>query len=103
MITANEAHRNASKSIAKAYESKIFKNAIQQLEADIRTASLQGKHEVSYNTGYFNLYKSSSIEKDEYATAADCAAIKQFMEEHGFTFFYHSMGSSNYNWFTCKW
>ena len=103
MITADEAHQNALKSMAKAYESKIFKNAIKLLEVDIREASAQGKNELSYNAGYFNLYKSSSDEKDEYATAADRAAIKQFMEEHGFTFFYYSMGSANHTWFTCKW
>ena len=103
MITANEARQNASKSMAKAYESKIFKNAIRHLEADIVRASVEGKHEVSFNAGYFDLPKFSDFEKDEYATAADRAAIKQFMEEHGFTFFYYSMGSTNHTWFTCKW
>jgi len=103
MITANEARRNASKSMTKAYESKIFKNAIRHLEADIMRASTEGKHEISYNAGYFDLPKFSSLEKDEYATDADRAAIKQFMEEHGFTFFYYSTGSANHIWFTCKW
>ena len=103
MITASEARQNASKSTSKAYESKIFKNAIWRLEADIVRASAEGKHEVSYNAGYFDLPKFSSLEKDEYATAADRAAIKQFMEEHGFTFFYYSSGSANNTWFTCKW
>ena len=103
MITASEARQNASKSTTKAHESKIFKNAIQRLDADITRASAQGKHEVSYNAGYFDLPKFSSLEKDEYATAADRAAIKQFMEEHGFTFFYYSSDSANHLWFTCKW
>lgn len=103
MITANEAHKLATKSTAKAYESKIFKTAIQHLEADIARAAAQGKNEISFNAGYFDLPKFSSLEKDEYATDADRAAIKQFMEEHGFTFFYYSMGSLHHTWFTCKW
>ncbi len=103
MITANEARRNALKSMTmtKTYESKIFKNAIRHLEEDIMRASAKGEHEISRNAGYFDLPKFSSLEKDEYATAADRAAIKQFMEDHGFTFFYYSMGS--HTWFTCKW
>ena len=102
MITANEARQIASKSMAKAYESKIFKNAIQHLEADIMRASAQGNHEIRFNAGYFDLPKFSSLEKDEYATSADRAAIKQFMEEHGFTFFYY-YSISNHIWFTCRW
>ena len=106
MITAHEARQTADSAVSNAYKTKIFKHAMKVLEECIKDACSRGKHEICYNVCMFDICKFSSIEKDERATEADRAAIKTFMEDHGYTFFYHSRIniSGHYNsCFTCKW
>ena len=106
MISAHEARQNAESAVSDAYKTKIFNHAIKSLEEHIKYASSKGKHKICYNTCMFDIYKCSSLDKDEYATEADRAAIKAFMEDHGYTFFYYSVMNSaghHNSCFTCKW
>ena len=106
MISAHEACKNSSTAIENAHETNVFKHAIAKLEESIKEASTHGKHEICYNVCYFDLRPFSSLKKDEYATEADRRAIKLFMEEHGYTFFYHPVMNIAGRWnscFTCKW
>ena len=106
MITAKDAHAQTIASIDKAHETRIFKRAMAKLEQDIQDASKRGKNEICYNICYFDIRPFSSLENDEYATEADRKAIKKYMEDHGYEFFYHSVmnirGKLN-SCFTCRW
>ena len=106
MISAREARQNASNAIKNAYETRIFKHAIKNLEKSIKEATSRGEHEICFNTCYFDIRPFSSLQKDEHATAADHEAIKSFMEKNGYVFFYHSVmniaGRFN-SCFTCRW
>ena len=82
MISAREAHQNTSNAIKNACETRIFKHAIDKLENSIKEAASCGKREICFNTCYFDIRPFSSLQKDEYATAADREAIKSFMEKN---------------------
>ena len=106
MINANTARNSTSTAIANASKTKIFKHALKRLEESIKDASSNGKREICYNICYFNIQPFSSLQKDEYATEADREAIKKYMEDHGYEFFYHSVMNIAGRWnscFTCRW
>lgn len=106
MIKANEARKSTSTTIAKARASKIFKHAIKRLEEDIIEATKNGKNEIRFNISYFDIRPFSSIKKDIYATEADRQAIRNYMVENGYEFYFYSAmniaGRFN-NCFMCKW
>lgn len=106
MINAKKARENTDTAVNKARETKVFKHAIARLEKDIKDASSRGGREICYNVCYFDIRKCSSLQRDEYATEADRAAIKEFMEKNGYEFFYHSVMNISGRWnscFTCRW
>lgn len=112
MIKANEARKSTSTTIANARTSKIFKHAIKRLEEDIIEATKNGKSEICFNISYFNIrpFSStgpfSSIEKDIYATEADRQAIRDYMVENGYEFYFYSamnIAGRFHNCFVCKW
>lgn len=106
MIKATEARKATSATVANAHESKIFKHAIKRLEEDIINATKNGKNEISFNISYFDIRPFSSTGRDIYATEADRQAIKSYMEENGYMFYFHSVmniAGRFHQCFTCKW
>lgn len=106
MISAKKAQENAVDAVNNAFTTKIFNHAVKKLEESIKDAASRGKFEICFNNSYFDIRPFSSLEKDEYATEADRQAIKKYMEENGYEFFYHSVVniSGRFNsCFTCRW
>ncbi len=106
MLNAASACAIADSKKADAYGSVIFNHAINKLEESIREAASRGKHEICFNICYFDIRPFSSLQKDTYATQAEREAIRDYMIENGYDFFFHSVMSIGGRFnpcFTCRW
>ena len=105
MINAKKARNVVQDKRRDARNSEAFKHAIAKLEERIKSAIDHGETEISYNNCFFEYAIPGQYQK-AYPTQAELDAIKEYMEDNGYRFYFHSVmniGGYYNSCFTCRW